>query len=189
MKYSGLVLLLALATAANAAEPAPTSAPTSPPGYAFRPDPADYYPSASRAVGEGGVVKVRLCYDEKGKTIESALEESSGFSRLDEAAVRFGKAVRFNPGVVDGQPQSDCVVVPVRFYPGMHKESEDEDEGKSKAPPALPLPPVEVPPILKDIPLPPPPPRPIPLYPSPPVSPVPLSNDPDGRPDSGSGSK
>jgi TonB family protein len=83
--------------------------------YAFRPDPADYYPAASMAAGEQGIALVRLCYDEIGKVVESTLAEGSGFPRLDEAAVRMGKQFRFKPAMAGGVPRPDCVVVPVRF--------------------------------------------------------------------------
>jgi protein TonB len=86
-------------------------------GYAFKPDPADYYPSASRNLGEEGLAKVRVCYDVKGKPLPDgvAISEGSKFSRLDEAAIKYGKAVKVKPGTIDGKPQADCVVVPVRF--------------------------------------------------------------------------
>ncbi len=98
------------------APPAPPSKVTAA-GYAFKPDPADYYPSASRNLGEEGLAKVRVCYDLKGKPVEGGVtvDETSKFSRLDEAAVRYGKAVRVRPGTRDGKVEAGCVVVPVRF--------------------------------------------------------------------------
>lgn len=96
-------------------------APPAPPrnvvgaGYAFKPDPADYYPSASKSLNEEGLAKVRVCYDLKGKPTEVTADDSSGYSRLDEAAIRYGKAVRIRPGSTDGKVETGCVVVPVRF--------------------------------------------------------------------------
>jgi TonB family protein len=58
---------------------------------------------------------MRLCYDERGKPIEVTLNESSGFVRLDEAAMRYARSVRMRPALIDGLPQSGCVVLPVRF--------------------------------------------------------------------------
>ena len=106
--------------------PQPTPAPPPPkpvvrqavvtkPGYSYKPSTDDYYPNTSRNLGEEGVVKVRLCYDLKGKVNESTLAETSNFSRLDDAAVRMGKQFRIKPGTVDGKPAEDCVVVPIRF--------------------------------------------------------------------------
>jgi protein TonB len=84
-------------------------------GYSFKPDPADYYPSASKSLNEEGLAKVRVCYDTKGKPETVEVDESSNFSRLDEAAIRYGKAVRIKPGTDEGKPVAACVVVPVRF--------------------------------------------------------------------------
>jgi protein TonB len=83
--------------------------------YAFKPDPQDFYPGASRSAGEEGVSKIRLCYDVKGKVNESTLAETSKYPKLDDAAVRMGKQFRLKPGTIEGKPQADCVVVPVRF--------------------------------------------------------------------------
>jgi TonB family protein len=71
--------------------------------------------AASRSLGEEGVVRLRICYDEKGMVNESTVAESSGFTRLDEAAVRMGRRVRINPGRVGGNPKAGCLVLPVRF--------------------------------------------------------------------------
>jgi protein TonB len=85
------------------------------PGYAFRPDTADYYPNAARTAGEEGSTKVRICYDEKGKVHDSSVAEPSKYPRLDEAAVKYGKAVKVKPGTVDGKVQADCVQMKVTF--------------------------------------------------------------------------
>jgi TonB family protein len=101
MKLSGLVLLLAWAAAASAAESSPQ--------FAFKPLTQDYYPETARALGQQGTVTVRLCYDEKGKVIASTLEQSSSFEKLDQAAVRMGKAYRIKPD------KPGCVAVLVKF--------------------------------------------------------------------------
>lgn len=84
-------------------------------GIASAPDPQDYYPNTSRSLGEAGIVKVRLCYGENGRVTQTTLSESSGFPRLDDAAVRMGNRYRMKPATVDGKPEADCVVLPVRF--------------------------------------------------------------------------
>jgi protein TonB len=40
-----------------------------------------------------------------GKVIESAVEKSSGFRRLDEAARAGLSKCQFKPGTIDGKPQ------------------------------------------------------------------------------------
>jgi TonB family protein len=77
--------------------------------------PDNYYPSVSRASGEEGTVELRLCYDARGRVIESTLATSSGFHRLDEAAVRMGRMYRITPAVIDGIARPDCVVVAAQF--------------------------------------------------------------------------
>jgi TonB family protein len=161
MKLPIAVLLLALTTAATAAESPPAGISVVPAGYAFRPDPQDYYPSISREEKEEGLTKIKLCYDLDGIPADVTLDESSGFTRLDEAALRYGRAMRIRPGRIDGQPQPGCVTVPVRFVP--RRSPAPSEQGEKLPPPDVP-----VPPILKDIPLPPPPPIRIPLAPSPP---------------------
>lgn len=62
------------------------------------------YPSASRRLEEEGTVHLRFLVGVDGKVIQSEVEKSSGFRRLDEAA-RAGLAkCQFRPATVDGQP-------------------------------------------------------------------------------------
>lgn len=58
-----------------------------------RVDPA--YPPASRRAGEEGTVRVKVLVDEKGRPREVAVAKSSGFARLDEAAMEAVRKWRF----------------------------------------------------------------------------------------------
>ena len=60
------------------------------------------YPSASRRMGESGVVVLNFLIDAEGKVIESRVEASSGTERLDEAARKALALCKFSPGTVDG---------------------------------------------------------------------------------------
>jgi TonB family protein len=146
-----LVVFLASATAAVAAESPPNGIPLSMPRYVFKPLVEDFYPTASRIQKEQGTTKIKLCYDDRGRPIESTVKESSSFPRLDEAAKRWAEAVRIRPGVIVGRSQPGCVVVPVRF--SLEKSQEPPDPNEDRL-----LPEVQVPPILVNPPLPPPPP-------------------------------
>jgi TonB family protein len=159
MKTPTLVLFIACATAAAAAESPPTDIPAILPRYAFKPQVEDYYPSTSRTMKEQGTTEIRLCYDVQGRPNEVTVGESSRFARLDEAALRWGKAMRITPGLYGGRPQPACVKIPVKF--SLEKSQEPPDWREEWL-----LPPVEVevPPILIDVP-PPPPPGMIPGYP------------------------
>jgi protein TonB len=83
----------------------------------YVPDPQDYYPSASRSLQEEGIVRVQICWGTNGRIDTSQLKvaESSGFSRLDDAALRLARGIRMKPGTVDGKPEADCATLPVRF--------------------------------------------------------------------------
>jgi protein TonB len=63
------------------------------------------YPSASKRLEEEGTVQLKFLVGADGKVIESAVEKSSGFRRLDEAARAGLSKCQFKPGTVDGKPQ------------------------------------------------------------------------------------
>ena len=62
------------------------------------------YPPTSRRNGEAGAVVLRFLIDTDGAVLESKVEASSGFGRLDEAALNGLALCRFKPGSVDGRP-------------------------------------------------------------------------------------
>jgi protein TonB len=63
------------------------------------------YPSASRRMEEEGNVRLKFLVGVDGKVIQSEIEQSSGYKRLDEAA-RAGLAkCLFRPAMVDGKPE------------------------------------------------------------------------------------
>ena len=62
------------------------------------------YPAASRRNEETGIVLLAFLIDTNGAAVESRIEKSSGYRRLDEAA-RDGLALcKFKPATVDGKP-------------------------------------------------------------------------------------
>jgi len=74
------------------------------------------YPQASTRLGEQGVCVLQLLIDEEGKVADVRLAKTSGFPRLDEAALKFVKrAWRFTPGTKDGKPAKIWVTQNVRF--------------------------------------------------------------------------
>jgi periplasmic protein TonB len=67
--------------------------------------PKPEYPPASRRLGEQGPVILQALIDADGRVTDMKLGQSSGFERLDQAAIDGIKAsCRFVPGTVDGQP-------------------------------------------------------------------------------------
>ena len=61
------------------------------------------YPSASRRLEEEGTVTLKFLVGLDGKVKESAVEKSSGFKRLDEAARQGLSKCQFKPGTENGQ--------------------------------------------------------------------------------------
>jgi protein TonB len=108
------------AITAVAATPHPPVAPrvsnkTPPKGKRF-PDTEDYYPAASKRLGEEGVSTVRMCVAPTGKLAEApTITHSSGSARLDEGAISLAKAASYVAGTEDGKPVLDCFSVNIRF--------------------------------------------------------------------------
>jgi protein TonB len=64
------------------------------------------YPPVSRRLGEQGTVVLEVLVDAAGRAVEATVVQSSGFPRLDEAAVTGVKErYRFAPGTLDGTPR------------------------------------------------------------------------------------
>jgi protein TonB len=63
------------------------------------------YPSASERVGEAGKVVLALLIGVDGRVVDSKVETSSGFPRLDQAAKDALSLCKFEPGTVDGKPE------------------------------------------------------------------------------------
>lgn len=63
------------------------------------------YPIASRRMEEEGTVHLRFLVGVDGKVIQSEVEKSSGFKRLDEAARAGLSRCQFRPALVDGRPE------------------------------------------------------------------------------------
>ena len=78
----------------------------------FQPD----YPPTSRRLGEEGSVVVQVWVGPDGTVSDGKIQTSSGFPRLDEAALKHAlRAWRFTPGTEDGKPVSVWHSVKVTF--------------------------------------------------------------------------
>jgi protein TonB len=76
---------------------------------ATQPDFEEYYPPSSKRLGEAGTSVIKACTDDKGKIADTSLVETSGFPRLDEAALKVAKAYRYSPGTENGKPVASCL--------------------------------------------------------------------------------
>lgn len=105
-------------------KPVPKAPPPPPPprnvkhasiGKGF-PSSEDYYPAASKRLGEEGTPTIKVCVGPNGKLTEDpTIAQSSGSARLDEGALKLAKAGRYNAGSVDGQVTTDCFSFRIKF--------------------------------------------------------------------------
>jgi periplasmic protein TonB len=78
----------------------------------------DYYPDASRRLGEEGLTVVDVCVGPDGKLTEPPkVGKTSGHERLDQAAVKVATlgSGRFKPATEEGKPITKCTQLPIRF--------------------------------------------------------------------------
>ena len=73
------------------------------------------YPSASVRNEEEGTVQLRFLIGVDGKVIDTKVEKSSGFSRLDDAAIRALSKCDFKPGTVNGKPEQSWARVDYKW--------------------------------------------------------------------------
>lgn len=81
--------------------------------YANNPYPA--YPSSSRKMGEQGVSSLRVLVSPEGRVQQIELERSSGYARLDAAAMTTVRAWKFAPARQGNSAVAAWVVVPVNW--------------------------------------------------------------------------
>lgn len=81
-------------------------------------NPGPRYPSASRRAHEEGTVLLKVLVSSDGHARELAIATSSGFARLDDAALDTVRRWAFVPAKQAGRPVSAWVLVPVTFELG-----------------------------------------------------------------------
>lgn len=78
-------------------------------------NPKPSYPRLSKRMGEQGEVRLRVLVSVDGRVASVQLSRSSGFERLDEAAMESVKQWRFKPATQGGETLETWVEVPVKF--------------------------------------------------------------------------
>lgn len=73
------------------------------------------YPAHSRRLGEEGRLVVRVELDESGRVSHTHIVNSSGYSRLDDAALTAVKTWHCRPALRDGQPVQAVALQPFNF--------------------------------------------------------------------------
>lgn len=97
-------------TAAAEAQVAPASL-----SAAYLDNPAPRYPDAARRLGQEGTVTLRVLVTAGGIPARVALEQSSGSSHLDGAALERVRNWRFKPASQGSVPIESWVIVPIVF--------------------------------------------------------------------------
>lgn len=76
---------------------------------------APAYPAQSRRLGESGVVVLRVELSETGNVALARVDRSSGYSRLDEAALSAVRSWRCTPATRNGHPVRAVALQPFNF--------------------------------------------------------------------------
>jgi protein TonB len=102
--------------------PAPPPAPPAPVRVELPSSDADYlqnprpaYPPVSKRLGEQGKVIVRVLIGTDGSAQKAEIRQSSGYERLDQAAVATVLKWRYVPGKRAGVPEAMWFNVPINF--------------------------------------------------------------------------
>ena len=93
--------------------PARVEQPSSDADYLQNPRPS--YPALSKRLGEQGKVVVRIFIDVEGKAQQADIKQSSGFDRLDQAALATAQRWRYVPGKRGGVSEAMWSSVPINF--------------------------------------------------------------------------
>lgn len=109
------------------AAPAPVAAPVAPSATPTKPAtliPASRvesscalprYPAASERLREEGVVLLRFLISENGQVVSGTIDQSSGYKRLDDAALTALSLCKFKPATLDGKPRQDWSALRYRW--------------------------------------------------------------------------
>ncbi|MEY4732853.1 MAG: hypothetical protein RLZZ464_919 [Pseudomonadota bacterium] len=110
------------AAAAPAGNQRPSTASAAPAAVVLPSSDADYlnnpapvYPGMSRRMGEQGTAVLRVFINTEGRAEKAEIRTSSGYSRLDEAALATVQRWRYVPGKRAGVPEAMWFNVPIRF--------------------------------------------------------------------------
>ena len=91
---------------------------------AYLNNPPPPYPALSQRLGEEGRVLVKVLISAQGRAQQVSLAQSSGFKRLDEAALNAVQSWRFVPGKRGSVPEAMWFNVPVEF--GLQSSAHDK---------------------------------------------------------------
>ena len=102
-------------TASAAAPPAAARIELPSASAAYLNNPPPPYPALSRRLGEQGRVVLRVRIEPDGTASAAEIRTSSGYERLDQAALQAVLRWRYVPGKRNGVPEAMWFLVPVQF--------------------------------------------------------------------------
>lgn len=73
------------------------------------------YPAASARLQEEGIVSLRFLIGENGQVLSGSIDKSSGYKRLDDAALAALSLCTFKPATVDGKPKQEWSALRYRW--------------------------------------------------------------------------
>jgi TonB family protein len=74
-----------------------------------------HYPSALRDAGIGGTVVLWFLIDDEGHVVKTALQRTSGYTQLDDAAAKVAPVMKFSPALNRDQRVMVWVELPITF--------------------------------------------------------------------------
>ena len=98
--------------------PAPPSSPNVRPRPIHVPGAWGRYPPESIRAGESGAPTITICISATGAVDSVQVSQSSGYLRLDQAAVGIGREALFRPARREGKPVPVCVPYRIKFKIG-----------------------------------------------------------------------
>lgn len=108
-----LTLVQSMGDAKNKPSTATLQLPSSDAAYLNNPQPV--YPAISRRLAEQGKVLVRVLIGKNGRAQQVEVTQSSGYERLDHAALEAVLSWRYVPGQLGGEPQAMWYGIPISF--------------------------------------------------------------------------
>lgn len=100
---------------AAVAAPAPGPRQIAPSAVRYQKLPELHFPALARRAGEQGTVVLRITVDASGRLKHASVHRSSGFERIDQAALQDIRSARFVPYMEDGKPVEWQTLAPLAY--------------------------------------------------------------------------
>ncbi len=114
---TNMTILAAPPAPTKVSEAKPVESDTTPPRFDadYLNNPGPVYPNMSRRLRETGTVELRVRVSIAGLPMDVTVAKSSGYARLDDAALSAVRKWKFDPAQRGGAAVEDWVIVPLAF--------------------------------------------------------------------------